>query len=171
MEKDGQWSLFEDGGRRTFPELMKRHEAALSRFVHARIADVDTAEDIICETWATAWAKRDCFEGRRNAKFFTWVCGIALNHLRKEWRRRKPECRAEIVTEAVVQLAFDDLFCDEILDAVRRTSEGQHVALRLNLDGWSGPEAARHLGITLDAYKSMLTRSRFTAQTVYARTY
>jgi len=171
MEKDGQWSLFEDGGRRTFPELVAEYTDDLRRFVGCHLADVETVEDIVSETWATAWARRDHFEGRNQARFFTWVRGIALNHLRVEWRRRKPECRAEIVTEAVVQLAFDDLFCDEVLEAVRRASEGQYAALRLSLEGWTGPEAALKLGMSLDAYKSMLVRGKMTARTAYARTY
>lgn len=66
------------------------HADALLRYAVTRVADRQTAEDLVQETLVTAIEKAVCFEGRSSTQ--TWLIGILrhkiLDHHR--WCRRHP---------------------------------------------------------------------------------
>ena len=70
-----------------FGELVRRHQSPVRLFL-TRMTRGDThlADDLAQETFLKAWQKLRAFRGE--AKFSTWLFGIALNEFRSLARRR-----------------------------------------------------------------------------------
>ncbi|KYG63427.1 RNA polymerase sigma factor [Bdellovibrio bacteriovorus] len=89
------------GDRRSFSELVKRHQRSVLRLSLRFVKDMDTAEDVTQEAFIKAYEKLNSFEGR--ASFKSWLFQIAVNTARnkiREWKR-------ETVDIDDVQLAVD----------------------------------------------------------------
>ncbi|UXR64752.1 sigma-70 family RNA polymerase sigma factor [Bdellovibrio bacteriovorus] len=89
------------GDRRSFSELVKRHQRSVLRLSLRFVKDMDTAEDVTQEAFIKAYEKLNTFEGR--ASFKSWLFQIAVNTARnkiREWKR-------ETVDIDDVQLAVD----------------------------------------------------------------
>ncbi|MEN0057524.1 MAG: sigma-70 family RNA polymerase sigma factor [Bdellovibrio sp.] len=89
------------GDRRSFSELVKRHQRGVLRLSLRFVKDMDTAEDVTQEAFIKAYEKLNSFEGR--ASFKSWLFQIAVNTARnkiREWKR-------ETVDIDDVQLAVD----------------------------------------------------------------
>ena len=59
------------GQRRAFSELVKRHQKGLLRMSLRFVRDIDTAEDVVQESFIKAYEKLNSFEGR--SSFKSWV--------------------------------------------------------------------------------------------------
>lgn len=89
------------GDRRSFSELVKRHQRGVLRLSLRFMKDLDTAEDVTQEAFIKAYEKLNSFEGR--ASFKSWLFQIAVNTAKnrlREWKR-------ETVDIDDVQLAVD----------------------------------------------------------------
>lgn len=89
------------GDRRSFSELVKRHQRSVLRLSLRFVKDMDTAEDVTQEAFIKAYEKLNTFEGR--ASFKSWLFQIAVNTARnklREWKR-------DTVDIEDVQLAVD----------------------------------------------------------------
>ncbi len=76
------------GDRRSFSELVKRHQRSVLRLSLRFVKDLDTAEDVTQEAFIKAYEKLNSFEGR--ASFKSWLFQIAVNTARnklREWKR------------------------------------------------------------------------------------
>jgi RNA polymerase sigma-70 factor (ECF subfamily) len=72
------------GNRLAFSELVKRHQKGLLRMSLRFVKDLDTAEDVIQESFIKAYEKLHSFEGR--ASFKSWLFQIAVNNARNRIR-------------------------------------------------------------------------------------
>jgi RNA polymerase sigma-70 factor (ECF subfamily) len=72
------------GERKSFSELVKRHQKALLRMSLRFVKDLDTAEDVVQETFIKAYEKLHSFEGR--SSFKSWLFQIAVNNARNRLR-------------------------------------------------------------------------------------
>ncbi|MDQ6630330.1 MAG: sigma-70 family RNA polymerase sigma factor [Verrucomicrobiota bacterium] len=71
-----------------FGELVRRYQSPVRFFlVKMTRGDLHLADDMAQETFLRAWQKLDSFRG--DAKFQTWLFGIAYNQFRTEARRNK----------------------------------------------------------------------------------
>ncbi|AHZ86808.1 RNA polymerase sigma factor [Bdellovibrio bacteriovorus] len=89
------------GDRRSFSELVKRHQRSVLRMSLRFVKDMDTAEDVTQEAFIKAYEKLNTFEGR--SSFKSWLFQIAVNTARnklREWKR-------DTVDIDDVQLAVD----------------------------------------------------------------
>lgn len=89
------------GDRRSFSELVKRHQRSVLRLSLRFVKDMDTAEDVTQEAFIKAYEKLNTFEGR--SSFKSWLFQIAVNTARnklREWKR-------DTVDIDDVQLAVD----------------------------------------------------------------
>jgi RNA polymerase sigma-70 factor (ECF subfamily) len=89
------------GDRRSFSELVKRHQRSVLRLSLRFVKDMDSAEDVTQEAFIKAYEKLNSFEGR--ASFKSWLFQIAVNTARnklREWKR-------DTVDIADVHLAVD----------------------------------------------------------------
>ena len=158
------------GDRDAFDVIVVRHEARVFRLARALTADVADAEDVLQQTFLSAWQAASRFRGE--ASLATWLLTIARNAafqhrshrnrlplddtpleelgIRAGWGGPNPEAlavraqqRARLV-EAFARLAPEDR---------------QVLTLR-DVEGLRGEEAAAVLGVALAAMKSRLHRAR-----------
>jgi RNA polymerase sigma-70 factor (ECF subfamily) len=107
MEKDLVFSDLElvekvkAGDKRSFSELVKRHQRSVLRMSLRFVKDMDVAEDVTQEAFIKAYEKLHSFEGR--ASFKSWLFQIAVNTARNKLR----DFRRETVDIDNVHLAVD----------------------------------------------------------------
>jgi RNA polymerase sigma-70 factor (ECF subfamily) len=154
-----------------FEILMREHIDTVRAFLLASLRDAMTVEDLVQETFMTAWKILDRYD--RQLPFGPWVRGIAakmvLNHRRKLGRSRVHYCddallgRIDEGVGAISKLTGDTF--DEKVDALRgclsRLSDPQRDAIKLHYEnGLHCKEIAARLGIGFEAVKKHLQRGR-----------
>lgn len=75
------------GDRRAFSELVKRHQRGLLRLSLRFVKEMETAEDVVQESFIKAYEKLASFEGR--SSFKSWLYQIAVNTARNRLRERR----------------------------------------------------------------------------------
>ncbi len=145
--------------------------------VAARMVDVDSAEDLVQEALARAFAQRGSYRGEGRA--FSWLCGVLLNVCRGElrWRRVRgllglgravePGGGAERAERSLApgpgpgELLERRERAAALHAAITRLPHKQRAALVLvSLEGVSVPEAARALSTSEQAVWQALSRGR-----------
>ncbi|MNJ92569.1 ECF RNA polymerase sigma-E factor [compost metagenome] len=89
------------GDKRSFSELVKRHQRSVLRLSLRFVKDMDVAEDVTQESFIKAYEKLNSFEAR--ASFKSWLFQIAVNTARNKLR----DFRRETVDIDNVHLAVD----------------------------------------------------------------
>jgi len=101
-----------------FAVLYRRHAADLLRWAHPRAGGAEVALDLLAETFAVAYEKRDSYRPDRGA-VGAWLQGILRTEIRRLHRKGQVELRA-IRRLGVQQLPPDEesiARIDEIVDA------------------------------------------------------
>jgi RNA polymerase sigma-70 factor (ECF subfamily) len=151
-----------DDDRGAFGELVRRHQPVVRGFLRRMLAGKsDLADDLAQETFMKAHRAMRGFRG--GATLPVWLCAIAANELRAEWRRRKR--RAEFNDdEAVDTIPANDLEPGDQRDLERGLaglSEAQRAALVLCFEhGFTHEEAAGILGCPVGTLKSHVSRGK-----------
>lgn len=109
MLDDKDLSRFQAGEPRFFRDLVNRLNPVLLRQLLGKVPDVDTAEDILQETWIQVYNARAQF--RNDANIDTWICSIQRNAW-LGWQRRQSK-------------AHDSLDCSQIENRIDPTDEGE----------------------------------------------
>lgn len=157
--------------RDLFEILVREHIDSVRAFLLASLRDSVAAEDVLQETFLTAWRILDRYD--RQLPFGPWVRGIAgkllLNHRRKLGRSRVHFCDDQVlgqIDDGFRKFAMlkGDTF-DEKLDALRgclgKLNGPQREAIRLHYEhGLHCKEIAVRLGIGFEAVKKHLQRGR-----------
>lgn len=158
------------GDRQAFLGFTRRHQAAVLRFCRTLSTSAEDAEDVLQETFLTAWRKAGTFEGRGSAR--SWLFTIAR---RKVYRAaRASQAIAAGAVESLEELGVaagwggsgsgETFGLDEQLE-VRRAFDSlspadRQILILRDLEGLSSAEAAAVLGVELPALKSRLHRAR-----------
>jgi RNA polymerase sigma-70 factor (ECF subfamily) len=91
MKREPRQGVPEDLNRDTFPRLAEPHRQALKLYCYRMLGSLQDAEDMVQDTFVSAWNALDEFEGR--ASFKNWLYRIAtnacLNALASRSRRRR----------------------------------------------------------------------------------
>lgn len=159
-----------DGDRRAFREVVRRHGEAVHRAVLPRVPDPSTADDVVQEVLLGVWRGAASF--RAEASLRGWILATARRQAARSWRRRAGEPveheplsalgrRAGWASEDPEQAAMaleDHEQLHRALDTLA-PADREILCLR-DLEGLSGAETARVLGIRLGAAKSRLHRAR-----------
>ena len=91
MRREPRQGVPEDLNRDTFPRLAEPHRQALKLYCYRMLGSLQDAEDVVQDTFVSAWNALDEFEGR--ASFKNWLYRIAtnacLNALASRSRRRR----------------------------------------------------------------------------------
>jgi RNA polymerase sigma factor (sigma-70 family) len=163
METDARLiaRVLHDDDRAAFGELVRRHQPLVRGFLRRMLGGApELADDLAQETFIKAHRGLRGFRG--GAQFSSWLCAIAANELRAEWRRR--ERRAEFLEEkpdADLAVAADPAAARDLADALAALSEAQRAALVLCFEhGLTHEEAATVLGCPLGTLKSHVSRGR-----------
>lgn len=114
-----------------FVEVHDEHAGALLRHFALRVADQQTALDLVGETLATAYEQRATFRGRTAEEASAWIWAIARNKLKHHYRRRDVD-RGALARIGVPR----PLVTDEDLERIDEllTSEAASGALGAALD-------------------------------------
>jgi RNA polymerase sigma factor (sigma-70 family) len=151
-----------------FGIVFDRHAPAIFRYVTRRLGP-DAAQDLVAETFLTAFRQRHHYESdRRDAR--PWLYGIATNligrHRRDEVRFFRAMARtgvdpaAEPVAELVVRRVSAHAVGRQLAAAVAGLPQDQRDVLLLAASGLSYEEAAIALGIPAGTVSSRLVRAR-----------
>jgi RNA polymerase sigma-70 factor (ECF subfamily) len=145
-----------------FSELVDAHHAALYAFTRRRLADRDSVEDVLADTFLVAWRRRDEIPDPP----LPWLYGVCLRTISTHRRsaRRRTRLWSRLASQPH-ELARDpaDLHAErsQIDRAFARLSEREREVLRLVAwEGLSSAEAATALGVTPSAFRVRLHRAR-----------
>jgi RNA polymerase sigma-70 factor (ECF subfamily) len=147
-----------------FGELVRRYQSPMRGFLTRMTrGDSHLADDLAQETFLKAWQKLKTFRGE--ARFSTWLFGIAFNEFRGEARRRKEfalEDTAEVPEELSQPTAAgaSNLRLD-LTEALKMLNSNERAAVVLCCqNGLSHDEAAQVLECPLGTVKTNVLRGR-----------
>lgn len=150
-----------DDDRDAFGELVRRHQAAVRAFTRQLTrTDSALADDLAQETFIAAHRQLDRFRGE--ARFSTWLLGIAHNHWRNARRRQRdhlglPE---NLPAESHALTHQADLRQD-LAAALATLSREERLALHLGFEqGRSHAEIAALVAWPLGTVKTHLARGK-----------
>lgn len=161
------------GDRAAFTSLMAATKADLYRFIRRYVGDEGEAEDVLQETYASAWLAMRRYDPAR--PFAVWLRSIALNKCRDRGRRRavRRVVRGVMGLDAPEATAVgDDAPAPETrLDDQRRAAALQRALFGLpdslkaplllaTLEGRSHAEIASILRVTPKAVETRIARAR-----------
>jgi len=145
-----------------FGELVRRYQSPVRGFL-TKMATGDThlADDLAQEVFVKAWKNLAAFRGE--ARFSTWLFGIACNEWRMHARRRREIALEEIdapppspdpgETDGAARL--------DLAEALNRLTPGERAAIVLCCqNGLSHDEAARALTCPLGTVKTNILRGK-----------
>jgi RNA polymerase sigma-70 factor (ECF subfamily) len=157
-----------------FGQIFDRHVGDITRFVTRR-ASAEAAEDLVAETFITAFRRRESF-GAESLGARPWLYGIATNVLRHYFRGL--DRRRRLVDKWRLSLGGEDPSSDrafaelpERLDAERRRPEleaalatldpqARDALLLYSYAGLTYEEIAYALGTPIGTVRSRISRSR-----------
>ncbi|MBF0279464.1 MAG: sigma-70 family RNA polymerase sigma factor [SAR324 cluster bacterium] len=152
-----------------FDVLVTRYRNQVYRFVLKFINDPSHAEDLAQDTFIAAFQNLSAFQG--NAKFSTWLLGIArnkaLNDINRAGKRRSQMVSDEILqehqsTEAspleAIEQKQDSSLLKEALDQL--DPDLKDVLISISMEGFSYEEFAELRQIPIGTVKSKLYRAR-----------
>ncbi len=146
-----------------FDELVEQHAPALYRMAYRLVGDRHEAEDVVQDTFRSAWKSRDRFERGRTAR--AWLASILRRRVVDRWRKLK---RRHVLTgdqplEVSVD-AFDptsEQFTDEMQIALEQLPGELRESLLLVVVGeLTHQETADLLGVPLGTVLSRVSRAR-----------
>jgi RNA polymerase sigma factor (sigma-70 family) len=148
--------------RQEFDALFEAHYSELRRFVLRRLENQAAAEDVLAETFATAWRRREATPDPALPWLFGVCHKVIANHRRSAKRRvrllnRLAASRLDLGRDPAELVAERS----EIGRAFAGLSDSQREVLRLVAwDGLGAADAAAVLGCTPAAFRVRLHRAR-----------
>jgi RNA polymerase sigma-70 factor (ECF subfamily) len=150
--------------RGRFESCFREHFAEVLAFTLRRVGGRELAEDLVSDTFAVAWRRRD----RIPDPALPWLYAVAANVIANEYRstRRRHDLDLRLAHEAAADAAAPDPAVtlarrDAFSVAFARLGEPEREVLRLAAwDGLGVREAAQVLGCSPGAYRVRLHRAR-----------
>lgn len=147
-----------------FGELVRRYQSPVRGFLRRMtLGDAHLADDLAQETFLKAWQKMCTFRG--DARFSTWLFGIAFNEFRMAGRHRK-ELALDDVDEPLPEpdgaaATRDSHLRLDLTEALNRLNSSERAAVVLCCqNGLSHEEAAQVLACPLGTVKTNVLRGR-----------
>lgn len=137
------------GEKEAFEEIMRHLEPRIYSFALKHLGNVDDARDITQEVLFLVYRK--IHQVRKPEAFSSWVYSIAMNEIRKLWKKRGEE-RVEINLSVEVPRKKGYAF----LALQMISPEQREVILLKEIEGFSIKEIARILSIPEGTVKSRL---------------
>jgi RNA polymerase sigma-70 factor (ECF subfamily) len=162
-------SAVRHGDLQAFDIVVRRYGDRIYRFIMKYIADRATAEDLTQETFISAYQALDRFNFQ--AKFSTWLFGIALNKIRNYYNRA-PEARYRFVSDEWLQNFTSQGYSPQealeqknTIQTVQRMidqlpDDMREILILAALEGCSYEEIARIVDVPVGTVKSKLFRAR-----------
>ena len=149
--------------RAAFGELVQRHQSAVRRFLGQLTGgDHALADDLAQETFLQAYRGLALYRG--DARFTTWLFGIAQNYFRNARRKSRENPSRTIpepVDEPIPSPARAIALRQDLSAALDQLSADEQMALHVCYQqGLSHAEAAAVLGWPIGTVKTHLARSK-----------
>ena len=151
---------------RAWEELYEKYYSVLCSYVNGIIRDKDQAQDIVQEVLVAVWKSSRHFPDMKElTSYFYRACNNnALIYLRNLQIRKGIE--QKIIQETEEEFS-DEMFAvtvrDELLrqlyNYMKELPEGAREIMELSIQGFTGPEIAIKLGITIHTVKTQKSRS------------
>ena len=163
----------------SFNEIVVAYEKKIFNLIYRIIGDYEDSSDLTQETFVSAYRAFGAFRG--DAKIYTWLYKIALNHTRNWLRqhKRRQSVRVESLDQPIdwdenertreladyqsnpeAELENKELRA-KILAAIESLpSEYREVVILREIEGLSYNEIAGITGLSLDNVKTRLSRAR-----------
>jgi RNA polymerase sigma-70 factor, ECF subfamily len=161
------------GDRSAFSLLVRRHQKSLLRLSLRFVKDMDTAEDVVQESFIKAYERLHSFEAR--STFRSWLFQIAINTAKNKLRDRRDDTTdIENVPLAVAARAETGLLHNAVAELIQKHVEDlpfkQRTALTLRIyEDLSFKEIAEIMECPYDTakanYRHALMRLREELQT------
>jgi len=154
--------VLSQGDKNAFGELVRRYQSPVRSFL-TRMTNGDShlADDLAQEAFLKAWQKLATFRGE--ARFSSWLFGIAMNEFRSAARRRKELPWAEtgeLPLEESITMR-DHPLCMDLTEALQRVTVNERAAILLCCqNGLSHEEAAGVLACPLGTVKTNVLRGK-----------
>jgi RNA polymerase sigma-70 factor (ECF subfamily) len=159
---------------REFRQLVEPYRRALEVHCYRMLGSIQDAEDMVQETLLRAWRSLDRFERRSSVK--TWLYRIATNACLDELDRRprrpqtvqpfpdeRLEESASPVVDPAARYAMREGMELAFLAVIQRLPGRQRAVLIFrDVLGWTAPEVAALLDVSVAAVNSALQRARAT---------
>ena len=154
------------GDKAAFGQLVKLHQKRALRMVLGMVGDLDTAMDIVQESFVRAYQALERFD--ESLPFYPWLSTIAgnlaLNHIRKSSRESRLDDvvheRADPDPDPLEKLQLDETD-RRFMAAVQELPEAYRTVFILrNFEELSYEDIAARLGISLGTVDSRLYRAR-----------
>lgn len=160
--------LAQEGDRAAFSSLVLRHQNEVFTLALRLVGDRELAADVAQEAFVRGWRALPKFRG--DARFSTWIYRITVNtasSLRARAARRRTERLDDLVHEPHARGISPERAGEiselrpRLHDALRALPRDTRAVVVLkDVYGWSHPEIAEDLGITVTASKVRLHRGR-----------
>lgn len=161
-ERQG-WSSLLALSRAEFDRMVEDHAPVLYRLAYRWVGDRHEAEDLVQETFRSAWKSRDLY--RPGGEGRAWLASILRRRAVDHWRRRAPPLlTSDGSAPEVIQDADDptrDQFGDEVQRALRQLpAELRETLLLVVVGELTHQEASDLLGVPLGTVLSRVSRAR-----------
>jgi RNA polymerase sigma-70 factor (ECF subfamily) len=157
-----------DGDAGALDALYQRHGLHLLNYLIGQVGERALAEEVLQDVMVTVWRGAGRFRG--DSRVRTWLFTIARRKASRARKRRPPmhdplEDAAAGTGDPVSRL--DEVHALEAAMAQLPTHQQEALDL-VFYRGLTGPEAADHLNIPLNTFKSRLKRAREALRTLLA---
>jgi len=150
-------------------KIYRRYEARLKRFIAQRVANEQDGEEILQDTFFSAFDSWPTFSGR--SSFFTWLCGIAKHEISDYYRKKRIKAILFSRLPWLENLAAEALGPEQILlrkefegrvkEVFGKLNEGYQEVLRLKYyQGLTVKQIAQRLDESFKTIESRLFRAR-----------
>jgi RNA polymerase sigma-70 factor (ECF subfamily) len=152
------------GDLTAFEELYRQHATRLYNLAHRMLGQAEDAEDLLQETFLTAFRKLDTFKGE--SALGTWLYRLGMNLCLDRLRSRaaKQQQVTDLLDESVAHGPTTPLSAVSRLDlerAIASLPEGSRAAFLLHdVEGFDHREVGTILGIAEGTSKSQVHKAR-----------
>ena len=146
-----------------FNRLVADHGAVLYRMAYRMMGDRHEAEDIVQETYRSAWKSRRLFQPGRSQR--AWLAAILRRRVADRWRRREPtvllSAPGPLESGQPAADPTQNEYSDQVQQALNRLSgELRETLLLVVVAELTHREAADLLGVPLGTVLSRVSRAR-----------
>lgn len=168
------------GRKEAFGELVRRHQDRLYNAVYRFLDNADDAQDVVQETFVSAWQALAHFKG--DAKLFTWLYRIAINHAIDLKRKQRVSRSLEVHLTEEIRLT-DSSPASQPEETAERHEDADRVRKALNLlsgehrlvlvlkdiEGMKYEKMAETLSVPIGTIRSRLHRARLELREILER--
>lgn len=148
-------------------ELYNRHGLAMLNYLITELDERPLAEEVLQDVMLAVWQQAAHFRGDSLVR--TWLFGITRRQALRARQRRRIPLHASIDDLPLADELHPEADYTDLLDAIEQLPSDQQEALDLVFyRGYSGVEAAAHLNISENTFKSRLFRARRTLRRLLA---